>query len=445
MYKRKIEEQLLAWKNKTNHKPLVLRGVRQCGKSSSVRKFAQEHYKYQVFIDFREQEDLISLFDNGLTVDYLTTIISAAIPEAIFVPNQTCLILDEIQDCPRARGALKFFRQDGRYDVICTGSLLGVSGYKNPQQQLREKHSSIPVGQEEFLDMYPMDFEEFLWACGIKESTITLLREHMDQLQPIPQALHTILRQRLLEYTVVGGMPEAVTTFLTTHDINQTLAIQKAIVDGYKSDMIHYARQEDQPCIRQCFESIPVQLSKENKKFQYSVVRHGGRSKDFAGSLQWIEDAGIVNRCYNLHITELPLDGNANPDVFKVYMSDTGLFVSMLDQGTQADILRGNLLSYKGAIFENLMADILGKMGRKLYYFHKDSGLELDFLVRYKGQCTPIECKATTGNAQSLRTVMNHPEKYHVSQAIKVGDYNIGFANGVLTLPFYLGFLLVDY
>ena len=189
----------------------------------------------------------------------------------------------------------------------------------------------------------------------------------------------------------------------------------------------------------------PEQPPKENKKFQYSVVRHGGRSKDFAGSLQWIEDAGIVNRCYNLHITELPLDGNANPDVFKVYMSDTGLFVSMLDQGTQADILRGNLLSYKGAIFENLMADILGKMGRKLYYFHKDSGLELDFLIRYKGQCTPIECKATTGNAQSLRTVMNHPEKYHVSQAIKVGDYNIGFANGVLTLPFYLGFLLVDY
>ena len=220
--------------------------------------------------------------------------------------------------------------------------------------------------------------------------------------------------------------------------------MQRRIVDEYESDMVKYAPTADKSRIRECFESIPAQLAREYKKFSYTVVRPGSRGRDYAGSLQWIEDAGIIRRCYNTEITELPLDGHRIKNEFKVYMADIGLLISMLEDGTQSSILEGDLLSYNGAIIENLVADILGKMGRKLYYYHKDGGVELDFLMRYKGKCTPVECKATTGNAKSMRTVMNHPEKYHVTSAIKLGDYNIGRKDSLLTIPMYMAFLLTD-
>ena len=220
------------------------------------------------------------------------------------------------------------------------------------------------------------------------------------------------------------------------------LEIQRNIIDQYEDDMIKYADDSDKPRIRECFESIPKQLAKENKKFQYSVVRKGGKASQFAGSLQWIEDAGIICRCHNLSITELPLDGNAIDEVFKVYMVDTGLFVSMLEDGTQLDIIRGNLFGYKGAIFENLIADIFTKMGRKLYYYRKESGLEVNFVMRYAGECTLVEVKATSGNVKSTKTILAHPEKYHVSKAIKLGDYNVGVSGMVATLPLYMAFLL---
>ena len=209
--------------------------------------------------------------------------------------------------------------------------------------------------------------------------------------------------------------------------------------------MVKYADDADKPLIRECFQSIPKQLSKENKKFRYSLVKKGGTASKFSGSLQWIEDAGIVSRCYNLALPELPLDGNAIDEVFKVYMRDTGLFVSMLEDGTQYDILQGNLYGYKGAIFENLMADIFSKMGRKLYYYHKDSGLEVDFVIRYKGSATLVEVKAATGNVKSAKTILAHPEKYHVGGAIKLGEYNVGRNDRLLTLPLYMGFLLTEY
>ena len=227
--------------------------------------------------------------------------------------------------------------------------------------------------------------------------------------------------------------------------MNSVLALQRDIVHSYEDDMIKYASENDKPLIRECFTSIPKQLSKDNKKFQYSIVKKGATASKFKGSLQWIEDAGIVCRCYNLDIPELPLDGNAKPEVFKVYMKDTGLFVSMLEDGTQFDILQGNLYGYKGAIFENLVSDMLSKMGRKLYYYHKDSGLEIDFVLRYKGNATLLEVKANSGNTKSTKTILAHPEKYHVSSAIKLGNYNVGREGKILTLPLYMGFLLTEY
>ena len=436
MYKRKIEDILLAWKNEKKHKPLVIKGCRQCGKTSSVLAFAKSQYKNVIYIDFHEQEHLCAIFNGSLEVDYLTMMISASIPGNKFVPNNTCLILDEIQNCPRARASLKFFMQDGRYDVICTGSLLGVNGYTI------DNNATIPVGAETIIDMYPMDFEEWLWANDIPTEIINYLSKSLKDETPIAEPLHQRLHQLLLEYTVVGGMPEAVKTFFSTHDINQVVRIQKNIIDEYRDDMVKYAQPEDKVRIRECFNSIPRQLSRDNKKFTYSVIRKGGRSKEYIGSLQWIEDAGIIQRCHNLQMPELPLNGNSMPDCFKIYTADTGLFVSMLDEGTQGDILLGNLLTYKGAIFENLIADIFGKMGKKLYYYQKDSGLEIDFVMRYKGECTLVECKANTGNTKSLKTILQNYEKYHITSAIKLGNYNIGRMNNILTLPLYMAFLL---
>ena len=445
MYKRKIEKALLEWKEQSNRKPLVIKGCRQCGKTSSVMAFAKEHYQHVVYLDFHEHREYKAFFAGALDIDTLIMLISAGIKGAKFVAGKTCLVFDEIQDCPSARASLKFFKLDGRFDVICTGSLLGVNGYKTKEELKEEENASIPVGFDQIVTMYPMDFEEWLWANGIEQQHIEYLRDCLQKETPVIEGMHQRMRELLLRYVVVGGMPEAVKTFLETHNMNNVQDVQRGIVETYKSDMLKYALQEDKSRIRECFESIPAQLARENKKFTYSVIRSNARSTQYLGSLQWIEDAGIIIRCYNLNITELPLDGNADKEVFKVYMADIGLLVSMLEEGTAWSIMQGDMLSYKGAIFENLIADILGKMGRKLYYFRKDSGLELDFVMRYQGECCPLECKAKTGNAKSLQTVLKHQEHYHVYHAFKTGDYNIGRNGPLLTLPLYMVFLLSEY
>ena len=438
MLNRKIDAVLKSWKETPGHKPLIIKGCRQCGKTFSVRQFAQKNYAHEIYLNFYENKNYAAVFSGSLEIDHLTMLLSALLgPGAVFEAGKTVIIMDEIQECPEARTSLKFFATDGRYDVIGTGSLLGVSGYGR-------KPASIPVGYEQVEEMYPLDFEEFLWASGIEDSVIMYLRDCLEKEIPVADALHEKLRSLLLQYAVVGGMPAVVQTFIDTHQMNTVLRLQRGILSDYEDDMVKYADNKDKPHIRECFQSIPRQLSKENKKFQYSIVKKGSTATKFAGSLQWIEDAGIISRCYNLSIPELPLAGNAVQDVFKVYMRDMGLFVAMLEDGSQFDILQGNLFGYKGAIFEGLIADIFSKMGRKLYYYHKDSGLEVDFVIRYKGECTLVEVKATSGNTKSTKTILNHPEKYHVRQAIKLGDYNVGRSGQLLTLPLYMAFLLDD-
>lgn len=437
MLRRKIQDTLLQWKKTPGHKPLVIKGCRQCGKTFSVREFAKKNYKHEVYLNFLQDSSYTSIFSGSLEVNHLVMMMSALLPDAVFEAGTTVIILDEIQDCPDARTALKFFHLDGRFDVICTGSLLGVRGYgKEPK--------SVPVGYETVIDMFPLDFEEFLWANGISEPMISVLEECLRKESPVPEALHNRFRQLLLQYVVVGGMPEAVQLFVDTKQVGSVLQLQRDIIRSYEDDMIKYADKKDKGRIAECFQSIPKQLSKENKKFQYSVVRKGGTAAQYAGSLQWVEDAGIISRCYNLTLPELPLDGNAIEDIFKVYMKDTGLLISMLEDGTQFDVLQGNLYGYKGAIFENLIADFFAKMGRKLYYYHKDSGLEIDFVIRWRGECALVEVKAETGNAKSAATILKHPEKYHVNQCIKLGNYNVGRSGKILTLPLYMGFLLYE-
>ena len=441
MFRRKIEQVLLDWKKNKDKMPIVIKGCRQCGKTFSVLDFARKNYGNVVYLDFFLNPQYKSIFDDSLEIDNILVNISTLLPNVRIVPGDTCFVFDEIQDCPRARTSLKFFKIDGRFDVICTGSLLGVSGYRS-QDPDDDRFAPVPVGYEKIVDMYPMDFEEWLWANGIQEAVFRKLEDCLSSLVPVPEVIHRRMTQLLQQYVIVGGMPRAVTTFMETHNIQEVVSVQNAIIEGYKTDMLKYAPQPDKPRIRECFESIPKQLSRENKKFAYAQVRANGRGRDYQGSLQWIEDAGIIRKCYNLEIPELPLDGNAISEQFKVYMADTGLFISMLERETAHDILNGNLFGYKGAIFENLIADIFGKMGRKLYYYRKDSGLEVDFVMRYDGECTLVEVKASSGNVKSTKTILAHPEKYHVSRAIKLGNFNIGTSDQITTLPLYMAFLL---
>ncbi len=432
MLQRKIEQTLWDWKNNPEKKPLLIKGVRQCGKTYIVQHFAENNYRNVVYVNFFEHPEYAKAFSGALDVDTIIGNLSAAIPGAMFAANETCIIFDEIQECPVARTSFKFFKIDGRFDVIATGSLLGVIGYSN------DKRVSIPVGYESIIEMKPLDFEEFVWANNINANVFDTLRQCYQERKPVPELIHESMRKLFFQYIVVGGMPEAVNTFVATHDMNQVHIVQTEILKSYEDDMIKYAPTTYKALLRETFHSIPRQLSRENKKFQYSLVKRGGRASAFMGVLQWIEDAGIIVRCYNLNNLELPLDGNADNDVFKVYMSDTGLFVSMLEPESKFDILQGNLLGYKGAIFENAVADLLSKAGRKLYYFHKDSGLEIDFVIRQNNESVLLEVKAATGNTKSAKTILKNFDKYHVSKAIKVGDYNIGEMGGILTLPHYM-------
>ena len=450
MLRRKIEDTLLQWKNATGHKPLVIMGIRQCGKTFIAQHFAANHYKTVVYINFIKQPVRISAFVGSKDVDNILLNLSSQIKDVTFTPGETCFIFDEIQDCPEARTSLKFFKEDGRFDVIATGSLLGVQGYGDEKKKKRRKlvsqkelgTNSIPVGSEHIVEMYPLDFEEFLWANGLSTEVIAALGKFYREETPVPEGIHVAMKRLLNLYVAIGGLPDAVNAFLATNNMNEVSKAHKAILKEYRDDMIKYAPDKDKPHIRECFNSIPKQLAKENKKFQYNKVKPGGRSETYLGSLQWLEDAGVICRCYNTDITGLTMEGYAKDNVFKVYVADIGLLIEMLGTGTRADILQGNLGGFKGAIFENLMADTLHKKEQNLYYFEKDSGLELDFLVRMKGECVPLEVKVKTAQAKSSKTVLAHPEKYHVKHVIKFGDYNVGREGPLLTLPTYMQFLL---
>ena len=443
MLKRKIESELVQWKKSANRKPLVIKGIRQCGKTYIVQKFAKENYENVVYMNFILEPNSKSAFTENIDVETIILNLSALIPGSRFVAGKTCIILDEIQECREARTALKSFHIDGRFDVIATGSLLGVKGYGNNRDRV-EGQDSIPVGYETVVEMYPLDFEEFLWANGVSDKVIATIKSCFENETVVPDGIHTVMMELLHRYVIVGGLPEVVNKFLETKNIELVYNTQRTLISEYEEDMVKYADDSDKPRIRECFESIPKQLAKENKKFQYSLVKKGGRSTQYIGSIQWLEDAGLVKRCYNTQITELPLEGNSIKDCFKLYTADIGILVAMLDYGTQMDILKGNLLGYKGAIFENLMADFLCKSGQNLYYYHKDSGLELDFLVRFQGECTVVEVKAKGGKAKSLNTVLKNKQVYHVNHAIKLGNYKVGRDGDILTIPLYMGFLVKD-
>lgn len=431
MLKRKIYQSLIEWKKQTEKMCLVVKGARQVGKTFIIDKFARENYENYVYINFDENPGYKVIFDGDLDVNNLIKQISLRVPNVSLVPHKTIIFLDEIQNCPNARTALKFLALDKRFDVIASGSLLGIN-YKEVE--------SFPVGYTEQLEMYSLDFEEFLWANGIEEQSILDVKEFFDKKEVVPQAMHERMMELFKEYIVVGGMPRVVNDFVKNHNFANVLKIQKAIISDYEDDIAKYADGSEKAKARACFLSIPKHLSKDYKKFRYSLVMPSGSSRKYAGSLMWLYDAGIINFCHNLEIPQLPLEGNSKSDTFKVYMRDTGLLVAMLDEGTQEDIIDGNLGIYKGAIYENIIGDVLAKKGKKLYYFEYNSTLEVDFFIRYERVIIAIEVKSSgNSKSKSLETLM---EKYGVKKGIKLAPSNYGKKGEIDIFPIYMAMFL---
>ncbi len=444
MYRRKIEDELKQWKNSTNKKALVLKGLRQIGKTYSTLKFAKENYENVVYINFKENESAKKVFEDDLIVDRMIIDLSALIPGINFVPGKTIIVFDEIQECANARASLKPFVVDGRFDVIATGSLLGIKGYN------LKKSKGIPTGYEKIIYMEPMDFEEFLWAKGINEKAIDSLRDSYKNFVPISETIHRAMLRYFNEYICVGGMPRVVDAFISTNDMNAVYDEQHDLIEEYKDDFgKHLDENENEVVnksllgrINKVFDSIPSQLAKENKKFTYSAISKHARSSEYEAAIMWLIDFGLVVPCFNLSTIDRPLEGYKIDNIFKLYFKDSGLFISLLEKGSAFKILNGQLNIYKGAIYENIIADAFSKNKKKLYYFHKDSGLEIDFVTIVDDKTSLIEVKSTTGNTKSAKTVLGNREKYRADQLIKFGEYNIGRQNNTITLPYYLAFLI---
>jgi predicted AAA+ superfamily ATPase len=409
----------------------VIKGARQVGKTFIIELFAHENYKYATTLNFEKNPAYKAVFDGDLDTETLIKQLSLRVPGSELIPGETLLFFDEIQSCPRARTALKFLTQDGRFDVIASGSLLGINYNDVP---------SYPVGYVDHLEMYSLDFEEFLWANDVAPVSIADIKEYFDKKQALPTAMHERMMELFREYIVIGGMPRAVDEFVTTHNFANVLKIQRGIISDYTDDIAKYAEGAEKAKARACFLSIPKHLSKDYKKFQYSIVERGGTARKFGGSLMWLYDAGIVNFCYNLSVPDLPLEGSAKDDSFKVYMRDTGLLMAMLEEGSLEDIIDGNLGIYKGAIYENIIADIFGKLGKKLYYFEQNGKLEIDFFIRRNNMAAAVEVKsADNTKSKSLYTVF---AKYGVKQGIKLSAKNVGSTEFVDSLPLYMAMFL---
>lgn len=435
---RKIDAFLEQWKQDEYRKPLIVKGPRQVGKTESINYFAKKNYQQVIYINFVEEPKYKMIIADGYKVDDIIKNISLLDPGKRFVPHETLIFLDELQDFPEIATALKFFKIDGRYDVICSGSMLGIN-YR--------KIESNSVGNKTDYEMYSLDFEEFLWAKGHNKTLRESFLEHMCQLKPFSVLEMQVFMSLFTEYCILGGMPAVVREFIERGTFEGSLAIQRQLLVDYEEDIRKYAEGMDQTRILNVFRHIPVQLSKDNKKFQISKVASGARFKDYRGCIEWLCDAGIVNVCYCLTFPELPLKGNYDETKYKLYMADTGLLVSMLDEDAQDDLRAyKNLGVYKGALYENIAAEALRKSGCGLYYYKRaDSTLEEDFFLRTAESLVPVEVKAANNMAKSLRQLISSERYPDIKFGIKVVSGNVGCNDNIYTFPYFCTFLLKDY
>lgn len=435
---RKADSFLIEWKNNADRYPLIIKGARQVGKTETIRKFAEENYKSLVEINFITEPMYKAIIEEGFSADSIVKLISRIDPSKHFEQNDTLIFFDEIQDFPEIATALKFFKEDGKYDVICSGSLLGVQ---------YNRIASISVGYKMDYQMYSMDFEEFLWAKGYSEDVISDMLKHMLEVKPFTELEQNIFSNLFLEYCILGGMPAIIDNYIKKGTFEGSLELQHQLLTDYENDIVKYAEGLDKAKILSVYRSIPAQLARENKKFQYSKVVKGGRSKDYMGCIEWLKDAGLINVCNCLEFPELPLKGNVDENKFKVYISDTGLLVASLDDESQIDLRANkNMGIYKGALYENFAAEALVKQGYGLYYYSKDnSTLEEDFFIRSANELIPVEVKANTNQSKSLNQLINGKSYKDIKHGIKFTTGNIGMSGNIVTMPYFCTFLLKRY
>lgn len=435
LLKRKVDTYLTIWKKNPDRKPLIIKGARQIGKTRSIEWFASQNYKSVIQINFVEQTKYREIFNDGFEVDSILKNISLLNPEFKFISGETIFFFDELQACPNCATSLKFFKLDGRFDVICSGSLMGIS-YKEIE--------SNSVGYKEDYEMHSMDFEEFLWAKGYSEEFIDGLYAQMIELKPLSALQMDTLMELFRDYVIIGGMPEVVATYIRNKNFSGTLAIQRQLLKDYEEDITKYVEGLDKAKVKAVYNHISTFLAKENKRFQITKIGKNARNRDYIGCVEWLADAGVVNICYCINQPELPLKGNYDPKLYKIYFKDTGLLIASLDEEAQEDLRANkNLGTYKGAIYENIVGDMLVKQGYQLYYYNSDRpALEMDFFVRDADSLIPVEVKATDGATASLNNLLKENKYPDIKYGVKLGYKNIGFNSKFYTFPYFLTFLL---
>ncbi|MDR0310040.1 MAG: ATP-binding protein [Acidobacteriota bacterium] len=432
---RKIDSFLLEWKNNPDRKPLIVKGPRQVGKTESISRFAAKNHENVIYINFVEEQKYKVITSDGYKTDDIVRNISRIDPTKRFIVGKTLIFFDELQEYPEISTALKFFNIDSRFDVICSGSMLGVN-YR--------KIESNSVGYKTDYEMRSLDFEEFLWAKGYDDAFVADMLDHMANLTPFNDALMSVCNSLFLDFCILGGMPAVVREYITRGNFEGSLEIQRQLLADYKEDIRKYADGMDQARILNVFNHIPSQLAKDNKKFQISKVASGARFKDYRGCIEWLNDAGMTNICYCLNFPELPLKGNYDELKYKIYFADSGLLVAMLDDEAQEDLRTNkNLGVYKGALYENIVGEALVKSGYGLYYYKRDdSTLEEDFFVRTASKLIPVEVKARGGRAKSLRALIDSDRYSDIQYGIKLTGGNVGYSDNIYTFPYFCAFLL---
>ena len=435
--RRKIDDFLAEWKNKPDKKPLIIKGARQIGKTESILHFS-ENYENVIYINFVEEPKYKTITSDGYKAADIIKNISRIDTTKHFTEGKTLIIFDELQEFPDIATSLKFFEIDGRFDVICSGSMLGINYHKI---------ESNSVGYKTDYNMKSMDFEEFLWSKGYDNSFVSDMLAHMTELKPFNETEMTVLNSLFLDYCILGGMPAVVSEYIEKNTFEGSLELQQQLILDYKEDIRKYAEGLEQAKIVNVFNRIAPQLAQDNKKFQISKVAKGAKTKDYWGCIEWLNDSGIINICYCLNFPELPLKGNYDSSKYKLYFADSGLLVSMLDEESQDDLRANkNLGVYKGALFENIVGEALVKSGYDLYYYKRDdSQLEEDFFVRTADALVPVEVKATNSRSKSLSTLIKSEKYADISYGIKFTGGNIGFANNIYTFPYFCAFLLKRY
>jgi hypothetical protein len=436
--KRRIDSFLSGWEKSENKKPLIIKGPRQVGKTESIRRFSSKNYENVLEINFVEEPKYKMITVDGYKTDDIIKNISLLDPSKRFIAGKTLIFFDELQEFPEISTALKFFHIDGRFEIICSGSMLGLN---------YTKIESNSVGYKTDYTMFSLDFEEFLWAKGYDDQFVLTLLEHMHTLKPLNEVQMSVCSSLFLDYCILGGMPAIVRDYITKGTFEGSLETQRQLIADYKEDIRKYAQGVDQTRILNVFNQIPTQLAKDNKKFQISKVASGARFSEYRGCIEWLDDAGVINLCYCLKFPALPLKGNFDETKYKIYFADNGLLVAMLDDETQEDLRANrNLGVYKGALYENIVGEALVKSSFSLYYYKReDSTLEEDFFVRTASELIPVEVKAKNGRAKSLRTLIKSDKYADIHYGIKFTGGNIGYSDNIYTFPYFCAFLLRRY